>query len=75
MSDVRMATMTVIGVFAPLFSKRVFAYVKLLLAGASLAPGQRPMHRDGSAARAGEKRRCPLPARPPYAQPGPMVVA
>jgi hypothetical protein len=41
MPDVLMAIMTVIGVFAPLFSKRVFASVKLLLVGAILAPGQR----------------------------------
>jgi hypothetical protein len=41
MPDVPMAIMTVIGVFAPLFSKRVFASVKLLLVGAILAPGKR----------------------------------
>jgi hypothetical protein len=41
MPDLPMALMTVIGVFAPLFSKRVFAYVKLLLVGAILAPGKR----------------------------------
>jgi hypothetical protein len=41
MPNVPMAIMTVIGVFAPLFSKRVFASVKLLLVGAILAPGQR----------------------------------
>jgi DDE superfamily endonuclease len=33
--------MTVIGAFAPLFSKRVFEHAKLLLAGAILAPGKR----------------------------------
>jgi DDE superfamily endonuclease len=31
----------VIGAFAPLFSKRVFALAKLLLVGAILAPGKR----------------------------------
>jgi DDE superfamily endonuclease len=36
-----MAIMTVIGVFAPLFSKRVCASVKLVVVGAILAPGQR----------------------------------
>lgn len=41
MPDVPMAIMTVIGAFAPLFSRRVFAYVKLLLVGAILAPGTR----------------------------------
>jgi hypothetical protein len=38
-----MAIMTVIGACAPLFSKRIFAYVKLWLVGALLAPGQRPV--------------------------------
>src|SRR5687768_15963741 len=32
---------TVIGAFAPMFSKRVFEHVKLLLVGAILAPGKR----------------------------------
>jgi hypothetical protein len=41
MPDVPMALMTVIGAFAPLFSRRVFASVKLWLVGAMLAPGQR----------------------------------
>jgi hypothetical protein len=41
MPDVPLAIMTVMDVFAPLFSKRVFAYVKLLLVGAILAPGKR----------------------------------
>ena len=31
----------VIGAFAPMFSKRVFAHVKLLIVGAILAPGKR----------------------------------
>jgi hypothetical protein len=30
----------VIGAFAPMFSKRVFEHVKLLLVGAILAPGK-----------------------------------
>jgi hypothetical protein len=33
--------MTMLGAFAPLFSKRVFEHAKLLLAGAILAPGKR----------------------------------
>lgn len=41
MPDFPMAIMTVLGAFAPLFSKRVFASVKLLLVGAILAPGKR----------------------------------
>jgi hypothetical protein len=41
MADIPMALMTVIGAFAPLFSKRIFMHVKLLLAGAILAPGKR----------------------------------
>jgi DDE superfamily endonuclease len=41
MPDLPTAVMTVIGAFAPLFSRRIFAYVKLLLVGAILAPGQR----------------------------------
>lgn len=41
MSDLPMAVMTVIGIFGPLFSTRVFASVKLLLVGAILAPGKR----------------------------------
>jgi hypothetical protein len=41
MPDLPMAMITVIGAFAPLFSRRIFAYVKLLLVGAILAPGQR----------------------------------
>jgi hypothetical protein len=32
---------TVIGAFAPMFSKRVFAPGKLLIVGAILAPGKR----------------------------------
>jgi hypothetical protein len=32
---------TVIGAFAPMFSKRVFEHVKLLIVGALLAPGTR----------------------------------
>jgi hypothetical protein len=31
----------VLGAFAPMFSKRVFEHVKVLLVGAILAPGQR----------------------------------
>lgn len=41
MSDLPMAVMTVISAFAPLFSRRVFGSVKLLLVGAILAPGKR----------------------------------
>jgi DDE superfamily endonuclease len=41
MPDVPMALMTVISVFAPRFSKRVLASVKLLLVGAILAPSKR----------------------------------
>jgi hypothetical protein len=41
MADFPMAIMTVLGAFAPLFSQRVFASVKLLLVGAILAPGKR----------------------------------
>ena len=41
MAEIPMALMTVIGAFAPLFSKRIFMHVKLLLAGAILAPGKR----------------------------------
>jgi DDE superfamily endonuclease len=41
MPDIPMAIMTVIGAFASLFSRRVFAHAKLLLVGAILAPGQR----------------------------------
>jgi hypothetical protein len=36
-----MAMMTVIGAFAPRFSRRILMHVKLLLVGAMLAPGQR----------------------------------
>ena len=36
-----MAMITVMGAFAPLFSRRIFADVKLWLVGAILAPGQR----------------------------------
>jgi DDE superfamily endonuclease len=36
-----MAIMTVIGAFASLFSRRVFAHAKRLLIGAILAPGKR----------------------------------
>jgi hypothetical protein len=32
---------TVIGAFAPMFSKRIFEHAKLLLIGAILAPGKR----------------------------------
>jgi hypothetical protein len=31
----------VIGAFAPMFSKRIFEHVKLLVVGAILAPGKR----------------------------------
>ena len=41
MPDVPMAIMTVLGTFASLFSRRVLAYVNLLLVGAILAPGKR----------------------------------
>src|SRR3712207_4797300 len=48
LSDVRcpmptlpLAIATVIGAFAPLFSRRVFAHVTLLIIGAILAPGKR----------------------------------
>ena len=41
MSDLPIAIMMVLGVFASLFSTRVFAHVKLLLVGAILAPGKR----------------------------------
>jgi hypothetical protein len=41
MPDLPMAMMTVIGAFAPLFSRRIFAYVMLLLVGAILAQSQR----------------------------------
>jgi DDE superfamily endonuclease len=41
MPDGPMAIMTVSGGFAPRFSKRVLASVKLLVVGAILAPGQR----------------------------------
>jgi hypothetical protein len=41
MSDIPMAIMTAIGAFAPLFSRRIFMYVKLLPVGAILAPGKR----------------------------------
>ena len=37
------AVQNVIVSFAPLFSKRVFAHVKMLIAGAILAPGKRPV--------------------------------
>jgi hypothetical protein len=40
MPDSAMAIMTVLGAFAPLFSKRVLASVKLWLAWAMLALGQ-----------------------------------
>jgi hypothetical protein len=41
MPDLPAAMIAVIEAFAPLFSRRIFAYVKLLLVGAILAPGQR----------------------------------
>jgi DDE superfamily endonuclease len=41
MSTLPLAIATVIGAFAPVFSRRVFAYVKLLMVGAILAPGKR----------------------------------
>jgi DDE superfamily endonuclease len=41
MPDIPMAIMTVLGAFASLFSRRVFAQAKLLLVGAILAPGHR----------------------------------
>jgi hypothetical protein len=34
---------TVIGAFAPMFSKRIVEHVKRLLVGAILAPGKRPV--------------------------------
>jgi DDE superfamily endonuclease len=34
---------TVIGAFAPMFSKRIFEHANLLLVGALLAPGKRPV--------------------------------
>jgi hypothetical protein len=43
MPDIPMAIMTVMGAFASLFSRRVFAHAKLLLVGAILAPGTRPV--------------------------------
>jgi hypothetical protein len=36
-----LAIATVIGAFAPFFSKRVFEHATLLLVGAILAPGRR----------------------------------
>jgi hypothetical protein len=41
MASLPFAITIVIGAFAPLFSKRVFALAKLLLVGAILAPGKR----------------------------------
>lgn len=41
MPTLPLAMATVIGAFAPLFSRRVFEHVKLLIVGAILAPGQR----------------------------------
>jgi DDE superfamily endonuclease len=41
MSTLPLAIATVIGAFAPVFSKRVFEHAKLLIVGAILAPGKR----------------------------------
>jgi DDE family transposase len=41
MPTLPLAIATVIGAFAPVFSRRVFAHVKLLIVGAILAPGKR----------------------------------
>jgi hypothetical protein len=41
MSTLPLAIATVIGAFAPVFSRRVFAHVNLLMVGAILAPGKR----------------------------------
>src|SRR5919109_945720 len=41
MSALPLAMTTVMGAFAPLFSKRTFEHAKLLLVGAILAPGKR----------------------------------
>jgi hypothetical protein len=44
MPTLPVAIATVIGAFAPLFSRRVFEYAKLLVVGAILAPGKRIFH-------------------------------
>jgi hypothetical protein len=41
MTTLPLAIATVIGAFAPLFSRRVFEHAKLLVVGAILAPGKR----------------------------------
>jgi hypothetical protein len=41
MADIPRAIITVLDAFAPLFSRRIFMHVKLLLVGAILAPGKR----------------------------------
>jgi hypothetical protein len=41
MPTLPLAIATIIGAFAPLFSRRVFEHVKLLIVGAILAPGKR----------------------------------
>jgi DDE superfamily endonuclease len=43
MSTRPLAMATVMGAFVPLFSKRTFKHAKLLLVGAILAPGKRPV--------------------------------
>ena len=41
MPTLPLAIATVIGAFAPVFSRRVFEHAKLLIVGAILAPGKR----------------------------------